>query len=379
MSLQLIGTNQVNSTLLAYDGSAQQVNLYSAFGNSNNKQNGQLPGFNGERPDPFTGVTHLGNGYRAYNPVLMRFTSPDSESPFGVGGINPYAYCENDPVNFTDPSGHGIFGLLVRGLTFVLKFVFEEVTAEAVAVGVAKTTKYALTYGTSITSKLTSISSTLVEDNNPQAAAKLSRASHALGFINTLTSLYSKIDSLYKGVKSLKPKKKNSDAENTLPESFTPLDEFGQERMSRNRLSEGANTNELSDRAESATQRGLRLLREDEGPLPERHEPFVRSNLSDTPVYQIAVGSLGIASGVFKMAGAVEERKGNDTAAMALNITSAAFGINKYALSVPKYVGYVKSAARWATDKIYSDDIELKSYTNDWIKLTGFTVDSTDV
>ncbi|MNI63190.1 hypothetical protein D3C73_1185430 [compost metagenome] len=36
----------------------------------------------------------------------MRFISPDNLSPFAQGGLNPYAYCEGDPVNFSDPSGH---------------------------------------------------------------------------------------------------------------------------------------------------------------------------------------------------------------------------------------------------------------------------------
>ena len=63
-------------------------------------------GFNGERIDPVLGGYHLGNGYRLYNPALRRFTSPDSMSPFGKGGINPYAYCEGDPINNTDPTGH---------------------------------------------------------------------------------------------------------------------------------------------------------------------------------------------------------------------------------------------------------------------------------
>ena len=63
-------------------------------------------GFNGERPELETGHYLLGQGYRAFNPVLMRFNSPDSWSPFGEGGINAYAYCDNDPLNKTDATGH---------------------------------------------------------------------------------------------------------------------------------------------------------------------------------------------------------------------------------------------------------------------------------
>ena len=65
-----------------------------------------LLGFNGERPDPASGHYLLGNGYRAYNPVLMRFNSPDSLSPFEGGGINAYAYCSGDPLNREDSTGY---------------------------------------------------------------------------------------------------------------------------------------------------------------------------------------------------------------------------------------------------------------------------------
>ena len=63
-------------------------------------------GFNGELREGRLGWYLLGNGYRAYNPVLMRFHSPDSLSPFGKGGLNAYMYCVGDPVNFSDPTGH---------------------------------------------------------------------------------------------------------------------------------------------------------------------------------------------------------------------------------------------------------------------------------
>ncbi|MBI6952905.1 RHS repeat-associated core domain-containing protein [Pseudomonas sp. CCOS 191] len=52
-----------------------------------------------------TGNYALGKGYRTFNPVLMKFHSPDRLSPFGPGGVNAYAYCQGDPVNYTDPDG----------------------------------------------------------------------------------------------------------------------------------------------------------------------------------------------------------------------------------------------------------------------------------
>lgn len=51
-------------------------------------------------------LTFLGNGYRGYPPAFFRFTVPDSLSPFGAGGVNPYVYCAGDPINRADPSGH---------------------------------------------------------------------------------------------------------------------------------------------------------------------------------------------------------------------------------------------------------------------------------
>ena len=72
-----------------------------------------LLGFNGERPDPLTGHYLLGNGYRAFNPVLMRFNSPDSLSPFGKGGLNCYMYCSGDPTNRVDTTGHWYKSILL--------------------------------------------------------------------------------------------------------------------------------------------------------------------------------------------------------------------------------------------------------------------------
>ena len=64
-------------------------------------------GFNGQVTDTPTGYQLLGKGYRGYNPKLRRFMQHDVASPFGIGGMNGYAYVGNNPIMHTDPSGHG--------------------------------------------------------------------------------------------------------------------------------------------------------------------------------------------------------------------------------------------------------------------------------
>ena len=93
-----------------------------------------LLGFNGEQPDPVTGCYLLGNGYRAFNPALMRFNSPDSLSPFGEGGLNSYAYCLGDPINLSDSLGHAPLGQAFKSLApghitrSILKSVQKEIS-----------------------------------------------------------------------------------------------------------------------------------------------------------------------------------------------------------------------------------------------------------
>ncbi len=103
----LLASDQQRSVLNALDAARLHPLAYSPYGHRA-AQSGLLSllGFNGERADPVTGHYHLGNGYRQFNPLLMRFNSPDGWSPFGEGGLNAYGYCEGDPVNRSDPTGH---------------------------------------------------------------------------------------------------------------------------------------------------------------------------------------------------------------------------------------------------------------------------------
>ncbi|TWS00151.1 RHS repeat-associated core domain-containing protein [Pseudomonas saxonica] len=104
----LLATDMQTSVLQSVrtDG-PQQALAYTPYGHQKDlKTLTGVCGFNGERPDPLTGHYLLGQGYRAFNPVLMRFNSPDNLSPFAEGGINAYAYCGGDPLNRVDPTGH---------------------------------------------------------------------------------------------------------------------------------------------------------------------------------------------------------------------------------------------------------------------------------
>ena len=86
---------------------------------------------------------------RYYNPFLRRFVNPD---PIGfAGGTNWYAYANNNPVTFTDPSGNCpscvgavssvIIGGIIRGVTggniFDARSIATDAALGAIGVGVA--------------------------------------------------------------------------------------------------------------------------------------------------------------------------------------------------------------------------------------------------
>lgn len=107
-------------------------------------------GFNGERLDPVSGTTHLGNGYRAYNPVLMRFNCPDSMSPFSSGGINPYVYCTGDPVNRDDPSGHFSLGQWIGMAVGLVAGIALSIVTEGAATPAVVTLMATMAHGAAI-------------------------------------------------------------------------------------------------------------------------------------------------------------------------------------------------------------------------------------
>ncbi|WP_338473798.1 RHS repeat-associated core domain-containing protein [Pseudomonas sp. MS646] len=109
----LLLTDAKRSVIAENQGSEVRSTVYGAYGERDeNTAMQSLLAFNGEALES-TGWYLLGNGYRVYNPSLMRFHSPDALSPFGAGGLNCYMYCAGNPIVFSDPTGHEAQGQLL--------------------------------------------------------------------------------------------------------------------------------------------------------------------------------------------------------------------------------------------------------------------------
>jgi RHS repeat-associated protein len=179
VGVTLSGTDQQQTVLSEVSGDNYTAIAYSPYGHRP-AEGGlfSLAGFNGETFDPLTGLYLLGNGYRAYSPGLMRFHSPDSMSPFGAGGLNPYAYCLGDPINRVDPTGHFSWqSVLGIGLSII------GIVASFASFGAA-TPLALLGLGMGVASGLTGIAGIVASEMMPTSVA-----GEVLGWISTVWGL----------------------------------------------------------------------------------------------------------------------------------------------------------------------------------------------
>ncbi|HHQ4530936.1 TPA: RHS repeat-associated core domain-containing protein [Aeromonas hydrophila] len=160
--------------------------------------------FNGERRDPVAGLYHLGQGYRAYDPRMMRFHAADSLSPFGEGGINPYGYCLGDPINAVDSTGHlswqaglgiglGILGIIISIVTLgqgIAAGIALVSAGGAISASAIATTTFSIAASVlGIASSATGVASSALEESNPQLSASLGWASLGLGTLGFVSGL----------------------------------------------------------------------------------------------------------------------------------------------------------------------------------------------
>ncbi|MFB8240217.1 RHS repeat-associated core domain-containing protein [Kitasatospora purpeofusca] len=194
-STRLLGTDGKQTVLVAAEGQQAEEYAYTPYGDRRPAAAVSVLGHDGERTDPVTGWYHLGNGYRAYSPALMRFTAPDSLSPFGAGGINPYAYCAGDPVNRTDPTGHLSWGAWLNiglGIVAIGAAVFTGgASIGAYGAVMAAVTATEVTFG--VVSGATAILSGALEEAAPKASGILGYVSLGTGLVSGGASLGGKL------------------------------------------------------------------------------------------------------------------------------------------------------------------------------------------
>ncbi|WP_349971329.1 RHS repeat-associated core domain-containing protein [Pseudomonas caspiana] len=169
LATSLLGCDSQGSVVQSVTGDHIHASVYTPYGGHTVESGLQsLPGFNGEQPDPVTGCYLLGNGYRAYNPALMRFHSPDSLSPFDSGGVNPYAYCLGDPINMSDPTGHFSWKSI---LSIALSAAAIAITVITLGSGVPLTGPLIFAAVVGVASEALSIASELAEELAPDSEA----------------------------------------------------------------------------------------------------------------------------------------------------------------------------------------------------------------
>jgi len=81
-------------------------------------------GFTGHEMLDSVGLIHM-NG-RVYDPTLGRFLSSDTviQSLGASQSINPYSYAWNDPLRYTDPSGHSLLGEIIGLIVTIIIIIY---------------------------------------------------------------------------------------------------------------------------------------------------------------------------------------------------------------------------------------------------------------
>lgn len=205
------------TVLVTYDVQAETMkhHAYTAYGEHFSEETDSLLGFNGEYRDAENDQYPLGQGYRWYAPDGMQFHVQDTLSPFGDGGPQAYGYCNGNPVNFQDRSGHIGAGKVRRGLrriwgdnlpqpaslgrhgaliSTVLWSVIGVMTA--VMTGGTSLLLTAALFVLAVASAATAITSVVIADSNPEAAAILGWVSLGLTLVGGLATIGRKVGQL---------------------------------------------------------------------------------------------------------------------------------------------------------------------------------------
>ena len=113
ISISYYHSDHIGSSNIITDKDGQQAQLleYTPFGTTSRNEGTHDTSyrFTGKPLDQSTGLYYYGARY--YDPELGRFISADTivQAPSNPQTLNRYSYCNNNPINYVDPTGHGWF------------------------------------------------------------------------------------------------------------------------------------------------------------------------------------------------------------------------------------------------------------------------------
>jgi RHS repeat-associated protein len=117
-------------TLLDHNGAVVYTQHFNPFGQKDEANSDKKPsvcnngepedrwpyGFTGQQGDTESGLIYMHARY--YNPAIGHFMSPDTvlPSPSDSCSYDRYAYCRNNPINLTDPTGHFFWAPIIGAI-----------------------------------------------------------------------------------------------------------------------------------------------------------------------------------------------------------------------------------------------------------------------
>ncbi len=205
----VFGLNRNNSVISVRNSSSTTTTSYSPFGCSNNNVR---VGFNGQMKDVGDSNCYpLGFGTRFFLPSIGGFTGLDSFSPFTSGDMNPYRYCEGDPINASDPSGHSLLGDILFGVVAIIAGVASIVAAVFSGGSTLAITLAVIGGVVGIASTSLSMAASVeASKGNEGTADILNKVSMGLGILSTFLSLGSSVAGASKTASSRTSMKKAS-------------------------------------------------------------------------------------------------------------------------------------------------------------------------
>jgi len=123
---------QSSTVMTNSSGSKIDEIRYYPYGQIESGGNSTKYGYNSKELDISTGLDYYGARY--YNPATMHWTQPDTiiQNPYDPQMLNRYAYTRNNPIKYTDPSGHFIPALLAGGVVIAIPIAVTAVSVVSV-------------------------------------------------------------------------------------------------------------------------------------------------------------------------------------------------------------------------------------------------------